>query len=67
MFNFRAIRPVWHYHILIEDKRLSWPDTMSWGPGGALYVTASQIQFMPRFNNRKDVHIDPYKVFKVTK
>jgi sugar lactone lactonase YvrE len=52
---------------VIEDKRLSWPDTMSWGPGGALYVTASQIQYMPRFNNGKDVHIDPYKVFKVTK
>lgn len=52
---------------VIEDKRLSWPDTMSWGPGGALYVTASQIQFMPRFNNGKDVHIDPYMVFKVTK
>ena len=51
---------------VIEDKRLSWPDTMSWGPGGALYVTCSQIQNMPRFNNGKDVHIDPYKVFKVT-
>jgi len=52
---------------VIEDKRLSGPDTMSWGPGGALYVTASQIQYMPRFNNGKDVHIDPYKVFRVTK
>jgi sugar lactone lactonase YvrE len=52
---------------VIEDKRLSWPDTMSWGPGGEIYVTASQIQNMPRFNNGKDVHIDPYKLFKVTK
>jgi len=52
---------------VIADKRLSWPDTMSWGPGGTIYVTASQIQNMPRFNNGKDAHIDPYKLFKVTK
>jgi len=52
---------------VIADKRLSWPDTMSWGPGGTIYVTASQIQNTPRFNNGKDAHIDPYKLFKVTK
>jgi sugar lactone lactonase YvrE len=52
---------------VIQDKRLSWPDTMSWSPGDEIYVTASQIQNMPRFNNGKDVHVDPYKLFKVTK
>jgi sugar lactone lactonase YvrE len=50
---------------IIEDQRLSWADSMAWGPGGEIYVTASQIQNMPRFNNGKDVHIDPYKLFKV--
>jgi sugar lactone lactonase YvrE len=52
---------------VIADKRLSWPDTMSWGPGGTIYVTASQIQNMPRFNNGKDAHVDPYKLFRLTK
>jgi sugar lactone lactonase YvrE len=52
---------------VIEDKRLSWPDTMAWGPNDEIYVTASQIQNMPRFNNGKDVHVEPYKLFKVAK
>ena len=52
---------------VIADKRLSWPDSMSWGPGGTIYVTASQIQNMPRFNKGKDAHVDPYKLFKVTR
>jgi sugar lactone lactonase YvrE len=50
---------------VIQDKRLSWPDTLSWGPGEALYVSCSQIQNMPRFNNGKDVRVEPYKVFKI--
>jgi sugar lactone lactonase YvrE len=58
--NTKQISPV------IEDKRLSWPDTMSWGPGGELYVTASQIQNMPRFNGGRSARVDPYKVFKIT-
>ena len=51
---------------VIEDKRLSWPDTLSWGPGGTLYVTCSQIQNMARFNQGRSVRVDPYKVFKIT-
>jgi sugar lactone lactonase YvrE len=38
---------------VITDKRLLWPDTLSWGPNSDLYVTASQIENMPRFNNGK--------------
>lgn len=49
---------------VVEDKRLSWPDTMSWGPGGMLYITASQIQNMPRFNNGQSTRVEPYKVFR---
>jgi sugar lactone lactonase YvrE len=51
---------------VIQDKRLSWPDTLSWGPAGALYVACSQIQNSPRFNEGKNVRVEPYKVFKVT-
>jgi sugar lactone lactonase YvrE len=36
---------------VIADKRLMWPDTLSWGPNNELYVTTSQIENMPRFNN----------------
>src|SRR5437763_10378497 len=51
---------------VIADKRLMWPDTLSWGPNGDLYVTASQIENMPRFNNGKSTRTDPYKLWKIT-
>jgi len=51
---------------VIADKRLLWPDTLSWGPNHELYVTASQIENMPRFNNGKSTRTEPYKLWKVT-
>ena len=47
---------------VIADKRLMWPDTLSWGPNDELYVTASQIENMPRFNNGKSTRTEPYKL-----
>jgi sugar lactone lactonase YvrE len=51
---------------VIADKRLLWPDTLSWGPNGEMYVTASQIENMPRFNNGKSTRTEPYKLWKIT-
>lgn len=51
---------------VIADKRLLWPDTMAWGPGGEIYVTASQIENMARFNGGKTTRTEPYKLWKVT-
>jgi sugar lactone lactonase YvrE len=50
---------------IVADKRLLWPDTLSWGPGGEFYVTASQIENMPRFNNGRSTRTEPYKLWKV--
>jgi sugar lactone lactonase YvrE len=47
---------------VVADKRLLWPDTLSWGPNGEMYVTASQIENMPRFNNGKSTRTEPYKL-----
>jgi sugar lactone lactonase YvrE len=51
---------------VIADKRLLWPDTLSWGKGGELYITTSQIQNMARFNGGKTTRTEPYKLWKVT-
>lgn len=51
---------------IMTDKRLLWPDTLAWGPGGELYVTASQIQNMPRFNGGRSTRTEPYKLWKIT-
>jgi sugar lactone lactonase YvrE len=50
---------------IIADKRLLWPDTLSWGPKGEMYLTASQIENMPRFNNGKSTRTEPYKLWKI--
>src|SRR5262249_46975460 len=50
---------------VVTDGRLSWPDSLAWGPDGALFVTTSQIQNLPRFNGGKDLRTTPYHVFKV--
>ena len=36
--------------VAVQDDRLRWPDTMSEGPDGTMYVTASHIQDSPWFN-----------------
>jgi sugar lactone lactonase YvrE len=51
---------------VIADKRLMWPDTLSWGPNEELWVTTSQIENMPRFNNGKSTRTEPYKLWKIT-
>jgi sugar lactone lactonase YvrE len=51
---------------VITDARLMWPDTLAWSPKGELYVTASQIQNMPRFNNGESIRTEPYQLWKIT-
>lgn len=50
---------------VVKDARLQWPDTMAWGPDATLYVTASQIHLMPRFNHGVSRQNGPYQVFKL--
>jgi sugar lactone lactonase YvrE len=51
---------------VVTDKRLLWPDTLSRGVNSDLYVTASQIENMPRFNDGKSTRTEPYKLWKIT-
>ena len=50
---------------VLADARMMWPDTLSWGLNGELYVTASQIENMPRFNKGKSTRTEPYKLWKI--
>lgn len=43
------------YTSLVQDKRLRWPDTMSEGPDGRIYVTASHIMDNRWFNPKAGV------------
>lgn len=48
-----------------RDGRLQWPDSMSWGVDGSLYVTTSQIHRMPKYNNGEDKRKEPFRVYRV--
>ncbi|MSM38614.1 MAG: hypothetical protein GJT30_03190 [Geobacter sp.] len=50
---------------IVKDDQMQWPDSMDISPDDYLYVTASQIHRMPRFNDGKDLRVIPYKVFKI--
>ncbi|MGI8507699.1 MAG: SMP-30/gluconolactonase/LRE family protein [Gemmatimonadaceae bacterium] len=43
--------------ILVQDKRLRWPDTFSEGPDGSIYFTTSHIQDMSWFKPENGVQI----------
>jgi sugar lactone lactonase YvrE len=49
---------------IVVDHRLQWPDTFSEGPDGDIYISASQINNSPIFNEGKSTRTAPYAVFK---
>ncbi len=57
--NSSALRTV------VRDERLRWPDSMSLGPDGYLYVTASQFHLMPTIAEGNDLREPPYMIFRV--
>ena len=50
---------------VISDPKLQWPDSLSWGPDGMLYVTTSQIHRMPKFNQGKNEQSGPFVVYRL--
>ncbi len=50
--------------VIVGDKSLRWPDSMCIGPDDNLYITASQIDGMPRFNKGVDKRTPPYRIFR---
>jgi sugar lactone lactonase YvrE len=51
--------------VVVKDARLKWPDTLSFGPDGTLYVTNSQIHLTPRFNHGVNKVKEPFGVYKI--
>jgi sugar lactone lactonase YvrE len=51
--------------VVTKDTRLKWPDTLSIGPDGYLYVTNSQIHLAPRFNHGVSKISEPFGVYRI--
>jgi sugar lactone lactonase YvrE len=48
---------------IVVDHRLQWPDTLTEGPDGKIYVSASHINESPTYNEGKSIRKLPYAVF----
>jgi sugar lactone lactonase YvrE len=57
--------PQGNWETVVHDPRLLWPDTMSIGTDGYLYVTANQLNRQARYHAGKDLRRKPYSLFKV--
>jgi sugar lactone lactonase YvrE len=53
------------YRVLHRDERLlSWPDSLSFGPDGYVYVVANQLHLSPPFNRGQDLSKKPYYLLR---
>lgn len=63
--NYRLVRidPNQKMTILIQDNKLIWPDSYSISDG-YLYLTCSQINKQPEYNNGANLRTTPYSIFR---
>ncbi len=52
------------YRILVQDPRLSWPDSFSFGADGKLYVVANQLHRSARLNAGTQTATPPFHVLR---
>lgn len=67
-YEHNAIRkrlPDGRWQTLVEDSRVLWPDTLSIGPDGYLYFTATQLHRSAGFNDGQDKRVKPYSLMRV--
>ena len=59
------LTPKGQLKVLVSDRNLIWPDSMGIGGDGYLYVSCSQLQQLPHWNNGKDRTQYPYRAYRV--
>ena len=53
------------FETLARDPRLIWPDTLSLGTNGDLYVMVNQLNRQKGYQFGKDLRVKPYTLFKI--
>lgn len=68
-YEHNAILRLRHYdkmwETLVYDPRLLWPDTLSLGTDGYLYVIVNQLHRQARYNKGIDLRVKPYILFRI--
>ena len=60
-----VVEPSGNYRVLFQDEKLLvWPDGMSFGPDGNIYVVVNQLHLSPVFNKGKNLSTPPYYVLR---
>ncbi len=53
------------WETIVYDPRLLWPDILSLGTDGYLYVIANQLHRQARYNKGIDLRVKPYTLFRI--
>lgn len=61
----RRVTPAGRFELVVKDPRLSWPDTFALGPDGYLYLTATQINRAPKWNNGESKVDYPFRLYRL--
>lgn len=65
-YSIVKVTPDGEMQILVTDTtRLVWPDSYSVSKDGYLYISTSQIQQMPWFNNNQNLTRYPYRIYRL--
>jgi sugar lactone lactonase YvrE len=63
-YSMIQVTPDLKPHTWIKSDQLIWPDTYSISKDGYMYITTSQIQRQPDYNDGVNKRTSPYMVFK---
>jgi len=63
--SIQYVTPDGKLHTLVQDDRLIWPDSFGIGSDDYLYVSASQMHRLPKYNGGEDEVSYPFAVYKV--
>lgn len=61
----RMLAPGGGWTTIAQGPDMLWPDTLSIGPDGYLYLIANQLQRQASFNGGKDLRRKPYRLLRV--
>ena len=60
-----VLRPDGSLNTLVTDERLVWPDALSFGEAGWLYIAVNQLHRAPMLNGGKEGAEPPYRILRV--